>query len=303
MKNTILVVGSVALDSVRTIHGSTSRDLGGSAVHFSISASQFTPVRIVGVVGQDFPVRFRRLLKRRNICLEGLQVMSGKTFHWKGKYDRDFKNAITIATHLNVFQHFKPRLNRAHTECGVLFLANIDPDLQWDVLSQMEKPRLVACDTMNFWITLKKKSLVRLLSKVDLLFVNEEEARQLTKEYNLIKAARLLTAMGPRAIVIKRGDSGAMLFYEDQMLSIPARPVEKVVDPTGAGDTFAGGFMGYLAASSDWRNFNVLRRAMTYGTVMSSFNVEDFSVKRVGGLSGRDIRKRYNKYVSRLAIK
>ncbi|HOW88876.1 MAG TPA: PfkB family carbohydrate kinase, partial [Elusimicrobiales bacterium] len=246
MKNTILVVGSVALDSVRTIHGSTTRALGGSAVHFSLSASQFTPVRVVGVVGEDFPPKCRRLLERRNICLEGLQVMPGKTFHWKGRYDRDFKNALTIATHLNVFQHFKPRLNRAHKECGVLFLANIDPDLQRDVLDQMAKPRLVACDTMNYWISLKKKSLVRLLSRVNLLFVNEEEARQLTREYNLIKAARILAAMGPRAIVVKRGDSGAMLFYDGKVLSIPARPVEKVVDPTGAGDTFAGGFMGYL---------------------------------------------------------
>ncbi len=303
MKNTILVVGSVALDSVRTIHGRTGGDLGGSAVHFSLSASQFTPVRMVGVVGEDFPVRFRRLLKRRNICLEGLQIMPGKTFHWKGKYDRDFKNAITIATHLNVFEHFKPRLNKDHTECGVLFLANIDPDLQWDVLRQMKKPRLVACDTMNYWITLKKKSLVRLLSRVNLLFVNEEEARQLTKEYNLIKAARLLTAMGPRAIVIKRGDSGAMLFYDGKVLSIPAQPVERVVDPTGAGDTFAGGFMGYLAAASDWRSFDVLRRAMSYGTVMSSFSVEDFSVKRVSGLSRPEISGRYKQYVSTLAIK
>jgi sugar/nucleoside kinase (ribokinase family) len=156
---------------------------------------------------------------------------------------------------------------------------------------------------MNYWITLKKKSLVRLLSRVNLLFVNEEEARQLTKEYNLIKAARLLAAMGPRAIVIKRGDSGAMLFYDGKVLSIPAQPVEKVVDPTGAGDTFAGGFMGYLAAASDWRNFDVLRRAMSYGTVMSSFSVEDFSVKRVGGLSKPEISGRYKQYVSTLAIK
>jgi sugar/nucleoside kinase (ribokinase family) len=303
MKNTILVVGSVALDSVQTIHGRTTRDLGGSAVHFSLSASQFTPVRMVGVVGEDFPGRFRRLLKRRNICLEGLQVLPGKTFHWKGKYDRDFKNATTIATHLNVFEHFKPRLNDVHTECGVLFLANIDPDLQWDVLRQMEKPRLVACDTMNYWITLKKSSLVRLLSKVNLLFVNEEEARQLTKEYNLIKAAKLLTKLGPRAIVIKRGDSGAMLFYDGKVLAVPAQPIEKVVDPTGAGDTFAGGFMGYLAAAPDWRNFSVLRRAMSYGTVMSSFSVEDFSVKRVSGVSKPEIRGRYENYVSALAIK
>jgi len=268
-----------------------------------MSASQFTPVKLVGVVGEDFPAPYRLLLKRRNICLKGMQVMPGKTFHWKGRYDRGLKNAITIATHLNVFEYFKPKLSRAHSSCGVLFLANIDPDLQRDVLAQMEKPRFVACDTMNYWITLKKKSLVRLLAKVNLLFVNEEEARQLTKEHNLIKAARLITKMGPQIVVIKRGDSGSMLFYGGEVLAMPARPIEKVVDPTGAGDTFAGGFMGYLAAAPDWRNFRVLKRAMAYGTVMSSFSVEDFSVKRVGKLSKADMHDRYKKYVSSLSIK
>ena len=302
MKNTILVVGSVALDSVKTVYGRTERALGGSAVHFSMSASQFSPVKLVGVVGEDFPAPYSRLLKRRNICLKGMQVMPGKTFHWKGRYDRGLKNAITIATHLNVFEHFKPRLSSAHSACGVLFLANIDPDLQRDVLGQMEKPRLVACDTMNYWIALKKKSLVRLLSKVNLLFVNEEEARQFTKEHNLIKAARLITKLGPQIVVIKRGDSGSMLFYGGEVISMPARPIEKVVDPTGAGDTFAGGFMGYLAAAPDWRNFSVLKRAMAYGTVMSSFSVEDFSVKRVGKLSKSDMYDRYKKYVRSLSI-
>ena len=172
MKNTILVVGSVALDSVETIHGSTKRALGGSAVHFSLSASQFSPVQMVGVVGEDFPTPFRRFLKRPNICQKGIEVMPGKTFHWVGRYDRDYKNAETIATELNVFQHFKPKLDGGHTRCGVLFLANIDPDLQWEVLKQMGKPRLVACDTMNYWISLKRKSLIRLLSRVNLLFVN-----------------------------------------------------------------------------------------------------------------------------------
>lgn len=302
MKNTILVVGSVALDSVQTIHGRTSRALGGSAVHFSVSASQFAPVRIVGVVGEDFPAPFRSLLKRRNICVEGVEVMPGRTFHWKGSYDKDFKNATTIATHLNVFEFFKPKLSPSHSECGVLFLANIDPDLQWEVLRQMDNARLVACDTMNYWITLKKNSLKKLLSRVNLFFVNEEEARQLTKEHNLIKAARLLARMGPQIIVIKKGDSGSMLFYDGEVLSLPAHPVEKVVDPTGAGDTFAGGFIGCLAASSDWRDFGVLKRAMAYGTVLSSFNVEDFSVRRTVKLSKSDINDRYKKYVKALSI-
>ncbi|HAH31322.1 MAG TPA: sugar kinase [Elusimicrobia bacterium] len=302
MKKNILVVGSVALDSVQTIHGRTSKALGGSAVHFSISASQFAPVRIVGVVGEDFPSSFCRLMKRRNIDLEGMQVMPGKTFHWRGRYDKDFKNAITIATELNVFEHFKPSLSPSHSKCGVLFLANIDPDLQWDVLRQMDRPRLVACDTMNYWITLKKKSLEKLLSRVNLFFVNEEEARQLTKEHNLMTAAKLLAKMGPQIVVIKRGDSGSMLFYGGETLSIPAQPIEKVVDPTGAGDTFAGGFVGYLAASPDWRNINVLKRAMAYGTVLSSFSVENFSVRRTEKLSKSDISARYRKYVQSLSI-
>jgi len=302
MKKNILVVGSVALDSVETIHGCTRKGLGGSAVHFSISASQFSPVRIVGVVGSDFPSRFRALLKRKNIDLEGMQEMPGKTFHWKGRYDKDFKNACTIATHLNVFEHFKPCLGPDHKKCGVLFLANIDPDLQRDVLAQMDGPRLVACDTMNYWISLKKPSLVKLLAGVNLFFVNEEEARQLTGEHNLMKAARLLAKMGPQAVVIKRGDSGAMLFYKGEVLAIPAQPIERVVDPTGAGDTFAGGFVGYLAAAPDWRDFGVLKRAMAYGTVLSSFNVENFSVRRTEKLRKAEIADRYAKYVKSLSI-
>lgn len=302
MEKNILVVGSVALDSVSTVHGSTTRALGGSAVHFSISASKFAPVRIVGVVGEDFPAAYRNLLRRRNIDLEGMQVLPGKTFHWKGRYDKDFKNAQTIATDLNVFEHFKPRLSAAHSQCGVLFLANIDPDLQRGVLRQMKHARLVACDTMNYWITLKKNSLKRLLAGVNLFFVNEEEARQLTGEHNLIKAAKLLVKMGPQAVVIKRGDSGALLFYRGEMLAMPAMPIEKVVDPTGAGDTFAGGFLGYLAAAPDWRDFNILRRAMAYGTVMSSFNVENFSVRRTEKLSKAAICERYRAYVGSLAV-
>jgi sugar/nucleoside kinase (ribokinase family) len=302
MEKNILVVGSVALDSVKTIHGSTSRALGGSAVHFSLSASQFAPVRVVGVVGKDFPAPYRTLLRRRRIDLEGLQVMPGRTFHWKGAYDRDFKNATTIATELNVFEHFKPSLSRDHSRCGVLFLANIDPDLQRSVLAQMAGPRLVACDTMNYWISLKKASLQKLLKGVNIFFVNEEETRQLTGQYNLITAARRLLKAGPQALVVKRGDSGAMLFYKEHMLSLPAHPVEKVVDPTGAGDTFAGGFMGSLAAEKDWRGIESLKRAMAYGTVLSSFSVENFSVRRTGGLSRAEIAARYKAYTGGLSV-
>ncbi len=302
MKNTILVVGSVAVDSVETVHGRAERALGGSAVHFSMAACQFAPISVIGVVGEDFPKKYRAIMDRKNVNLSGLKTMAGKTFHWKGRYDRDFKNAVTIATHLNVFERFKPKLYFFHKMCETLFLANIDPDLQSDVLRQMRKPGLVACDTMNYWISSKKPSLKKLLSKVDIFFVNEEEARQLSGEYNLIKTAGMLFSMGPKVIVIKKGDSGSMLFFEDEILALPAYPVDKVVDPTGAGDTFAGGFMGYLASCGNWRNFDALRRAMTYGTVMSSFNVEDFSVRKTANLTKLEIYTRYVKYVQSLAI-
>ncbi|MFH1619067.1 MAG: PfkB family carbohydrate kinase [bacterium] len=302
MKNSILVVGSVALDSVQTAHGRTTKALGGSAGHFSMAASQFAPVSIVGVVGEDFPEEFRRMLERKNINLDGMKMVPGKTFHWKGSYDKNYRNATTISTQLNVFEHFKPELHEAHKACEILFLANIDPDLQMSVLRQMKKPSLVACDTMNYWISLKRNALRRLLSMVHLLFVNEEEARQLTKEHNIIKAARLLTRMGPRIIIIKKGDSGAMLFYGGRILALPAYPVEKVVDPTGAGDTFAGGFLGYLGTCANWTDFGALKKAMAYGMVFSAFNVEDFSVRRIFRLTRAEIGGRYSKYVELLSI-
>ena len=302
MKKNILVVGSVALDSVKTIHGSTKRALGGSAVHFSLSASQFSPVKLVGVVGKDFPASFRRLLTRRNIDLKGMQVLPGRTFHWEGLYDRDFKNASTIATHLNVFEHFKPKLSHEHSKCGVLFLANIDPDLQLDVLGQMAKPRLVACDTMNYWISSKPDALRELLAKVNIFFGNEEEAKKLTKQPNALRAANVISEWGPSVVVIKKGEHGAVLKAGNKFYVFPAFPLEAVKDPTGAGDTFAGGFMGYLAATGAYDDVDALKRAMLYGTVMASYNVEDFSTRVLEGLTRAKIEERFHDFLDRLAV-
>jgi len=299
----VIVVGSVALDSVSTVKGETKKALGGSASHFSLAASNFAPVHVIGVVGTDFPDAFRKVLARRQINLDGLKVVDGKTFHWKGSYDKDFRNATTIATELNVFENFKPVLSSKDRSHNVVFLANIDPDLQMDVLRQLKSPRLVACDTMNYWIERKKASLIRLLKKVHILFINEEEIRQLTGQYNLIAAGRRVLKMGPRVIIIKKGDSGAMLMTAKHIITVPAFPVESVTDTTGAGDTFAGGFIGSLARSGKWNDIEELKRAMAYGTIMSSFNVEDFSVHRVSRLKMAEIKKRLAAFVKSLSVK
>jgi len=303
MAKSILVVGSVALDSVKTSMGETDHALGGSAVYFSLAASEFAPVRVVGVVGDDFPASGRKLLSGKGIALDGLEtVAGGKTFHWAGTYDKDFRVATTLKTELNVFQSFRPKLGEKEKNCEILFLANIDPDLQLSVLSQMRAPKLVACDTMNFWISGKKASLVRLLKHVDIFFINEEEIRQLTGEYNIIKAGRKTMKMGPQALVVKKGDCGAMLFFKDSIVPVPACAVEDVKDPTGAGDSFGGGFMGSLAAARRWDTLPELTKAMFYGTVIASFNVESFSVKRLGSLSRAELHSRFRKFTGLLKV-
>jgi len=303
MKNRILVVGSVAIDSVSTVCGKVEKALGGSAVYSSIAASLFSPVRLVGVAGTDFPEKYVRLLKNKKVDVSGLEIVPGKTFFWKGSYDKDFRNAVSHDTQLNVFETFNPKVSAGNANCEVLFLANIHPVIQLDVLGQMKNPLITACDTMNYWISREKKHLLRLLKKIDVLFVNEEEARQLSGQHNLIKAAKLIRAMGPEVLVIKKGDNGAMLFTGSGIFSMPAYPVVKVADPTGAGDTFAGGFMGFLAScGSGWRRTDSLKKAMAHGTVMSSFNVEKFSVSGTCGLKASDVRKRYAGYVGSLRI-
>lgn len=291
----ILVVGSVAFDSVETPFGKVENVLGGSATYFSTSASFFTDVNLVAVVGEDFPQEHLEFLKSRNIDLRGLDREGGKTFHWKGKYGYDLNEAQTLETHLNVFESFKPQIPAAYRDTEFLFLANIDPELQMEVLSQVERPRVVACDTMNFWISSKPDALKAVIEKVDIFIINEGEARQLTQEANLTKAARKILDMGVKTLVVKRGEYGVLMFTSHSVFAAPAYPLEDVYDPTGAGDTFAGGFMGYLANTGDTSEAGV-RQAVIFGSVMASFNVEDFSLERLKRLEYREIETRYRSF-------
>lgn len=288
----ILVVGSVALDTVQTPFGNIEEGLGGSATHFSMSASFFSPPYLVGVVGQDFPDSHLELLASKKINLEGLQKVNGKTFRWKGKYDFDLNTAHTLDTKLGVFETFSPEIPSQHRNKEILFLANIDPELQLKMIEQASSPKLIAMDTMNFWISGKKPQLLKTISQVNMLLINESEARQLTDETNLVKAARKIQAIGPQTIAIKRGEYGALLFHQKEIFSAPALPLEDIKDPTGAGDSFAGGLIGHLAKSSDL-SFENLKKAAIYGSVMASFNVEDFSLDRLKRLTQEEIKTRY----------
>mgnify|MGYP001279775869 CR=1 FL=1 len=291
----ILVVGSVAFDSVETPFGQGNEVLGGSATYFSTSASFFTGVRLVAVVGDDFPSTHREFLSSRDIDLAGLQVASGRTFRWKGRYGYDLNEAETLATHLNVFEGFRPEIPESFRDTEIVFLANIDPELQLEVVSQVRRPRLVACDTMNFWISGKRDALIRTLGHVDILVINEGETRQLAGEANLVKAARAVLAMGPKTLVVKRGEYGVLVFGAHSIFSAPAYPLEEVFDPTGAGDTFAGGFIGYLAATGDFSDAT-MRKATVFGSVMASFTVEDFSLDRLRSVTWAEIEDRFRKF-------
>lgn len=291
----LLVVGSVALDSVETSAGKRERILGGSASYFSVTASYFTRPQLVAVVGEDFPDEHVEFFRRRGVDLDGLEHVAGRTFHWKGSYSKDFSSRTTLDTQLNVFADFEPKLPESYRNAELVFLGNIAPKLQLRVLEQMRKPRLVALDTMNFWIEKRRDDLDRVLKLVDLLLLNDEEARQLAGEQNLTRAARVIRSMGPRTVIVKRGDSGALLFHEGGVFAAPAYPLEEVVDPTGAGDTFAGGFMGYLAHADDLAAPSV-RVAMIYGSVMASFCVEAFSLDRLRGLTSAEISDRFRAF-------
>jgi len=289
----LLVVGSVALDSVETPFGKVQEALGGSATYFAYSASFFTQVRLVAAVGEDFPESHRRLLADRGVDTAGLKTAKGRTFRWTGQYGYDLNEAKTLDTQLNVFASFRPTLDDGLRTAPFLFLANIDPELQHDVLHQMkDRPRLVALDTMNFWIQGKQAALRRVLAEVDVVTINDGEARQLASEPNLVRAARAIAGMGPRTVVVKRGEYGALMLTDGAFFFVPAYPLESVYDPTGAGDTFAGGFMGYLAAQ-ERVDAGAMRRALVYGSVMASFTVEDFSLKRLTRLKPADIAERY----------
>ncbi|MEI8350510.1 MAG: PfkB family carbohydrate kinase [Candidatus Omnitrophota bacterium] len=287
----ILVVGSVALDTLKTPFGSCCDCLGGSATYFSMSAIHFAPVNLVAVVGEDFPAKHLSLLRRKGINLEGLVTAPGKTFRWEGEYGFDCNSAKTIATHLNVFASFNPEIPEAYRDGKYVFLANIDPDIQERVLRQVHNPKLIACDTMNHWIESKRASLVPFLKKVDLLFLNDAEARQLSGEHNLLKAAKAIIRLGPKRVIVKKGEHGALLVSKQSLYSVPAFLLEEVFDPTGAGDTFAGGVMGYIAQRGRLDEAT-LRKAIVYGTVMATFTVEDFSLNRLATVTKNDIAKR-----------
>ena len=291
----ILVVGSVAFDSVETPFGRGENVLGGSATYFSTSASFFTDVNLVAVVGEDFPQEHVDFLTSRNIDLKGLSREAGKTFHWQGKYGYDLNEAQTLATHLNVFETFKPRIPADYCASDYLFLANIDPELQMEVLSQVKRPRIIACDTMNFWISSKPEALKRVIEKVDIFIINEGEARQLSGEANLVKAANKLLDVGVKTLIVKRGEYGVLMFTRTSVFAAPAYPLEEVFDPTGAGDTFAGGFMGYLSNTGDLSEDGI-RQAIIFGSVMASFNVEDFSLNRMKTLGYGEIEDRYRSF-------
>ncbi|HEX6631772.1 MAG TPA: PfkB family carbohydrate kinase [Gemmatimonadaceae bacterium] len=297
----VLVVGSVALDSVETPFGKADDVLGGSATFFSASASHLTPVQLVGVVGDDYPVERLQALAERRVDLAGLQREEGSSFRWRGRYRHDLNTAETLETHLGVFSHFRPTIPEQFRKAPYVFLANIDPRLQLDVLSQVERPKLVACDTMNFWIESRRPDLLALLERVDLITLNDAEARQLTEQSNLVRAARWIMDRGPSHVVIKKGEHGAFMFTRETIFFAPAYPLESVFDPTGAGDSFAGGFMGYLASTDDLSEAN-LRRAVIFGSAMGSFAVERFSVERLLELDARAIRRRVREFQKLVAF-
>ena len=293
----ILVVGSVALDSVQTPFGKVDDALGGSATYFAAAASLYERVSLVAVVGADFPQQHIDFLHSRNVDLGGLQRVEGKTFRWKGRYDYDLNRAQTLDTQLNVFASFHPRLPEHYRDAQYVFLANIDPELQSEVARQIKSPKLIALDTMNYWIDYKKDKLSEAMSLADIVLMNEAEAREYGNTFSLIRAARKILALGPRAVIVKKGEYGAALFADgadmvSQYFFAPAYPLEKIADPTGAGDTFAGGVIGYLAKHND-TSMEALKRAIIHGSVAASFTVEAFSVDRLKSLTLDDIAERY----------
>lgn len=296
---TVLVVGSVAYDSVKTPNGSREDSLGGSATYFSIGISRFAPVSLIAVIGEDFQERHIELLRSRDVDVSGLQRQKGKTFRWAGEYfSADLNARTTLDTQLNVFADFSPKLNAEQRRSSYLFLANIDPELQLDVLDQMEqRPELVALDSMNFWIDGKRHALDSIVREADVLFMDEREARDYAQEGNLVTAARSIMAVGPSAAVVKRGEHGVLVFAGDSIFSAPAFPLDHVVDPTGAGDTFASGFMGYIAATGDTTT-DGFRRAAILGSVMGSFCVQGFSVEKILTLTMQDIEDRFRAFTN-----
>jgi len=297
----LLVVGSVALDTLETPRGRAPDVLGGAATYFAVAASFFGPVRLVAVIGDDFPRAELDWFTRRGIDLAGLEVQKGKSLRWSGRYHEDMNVRDTLSFEPNVFEHFSPELPAAYRDSPFVFLANIAPKLQARVLDQVTQPRLVAADTINFYIENAHDDLVQLLKRVPLLMINDEEARMISGERNVLRAARRILTMGPTSLMIKRGEYGVMYFSGDSVFAVPAYPLEDVFDPTGAGDTFAGGVMGYLASSGDLSTAGI-RRAIVYGSVLASFTVEAFSLERLRSLTREEIDRRYRQFISLTAF-
>lgn len=291
----VLVVGSVALDTIETPFGMAHDTVGGSATFFSAAASLFCGVQLVGVVGDDYPIDELRFLERRGVDLSGVERQGGESFRWSGVYSYDLNSRETRETRLGVFADFQPKLPEHFRDAPWLFLGNIDPELQLDVLEQMRAPRLVACDTMNFWIQGKRDALLTLLKRVNLLMVNDSEARELSGDHNLLRAARWIQRHGPQMVVVKKGEHGAILFTPDLVFYAPGFPLEDVYDPTGAGDAFAGGFVGYLARCGGVQPED-LRRAMIYGSALGSFSVERFGVERLIHVTGQEVHDRVRQF-------
>jgi sugar/nucleoside kinase (ribokinase family) len=291
----LLVVGTVAYDSIETPFGKVDNVLGGSALHFAGAASFFTDVGMVAVVGEDFDLDEIGYLKERNVDMRGIKVHQGRTFRWEGRYGYDLNQAITLKTELNVIERYRPHVPKEGRDADFVFLANIDPELQAHVIEQVKPSAVIALDTMNYWIESKYDVLMDVVARVDMLVINEAELRQISKEHSLVKASRKLMEHGPRCIVAKRGEYGVFMMTKDEIFLAPAYPLEDVFDPTGAGDTFAGGFMGYLANVGE-ATPEAAKQAIIMGSVMASFNVEDFSVKRLRDLANDEIRERYRSF-------
>ncbi len=290
----ITVVGSIAIDNVITPFDKKENILGGSASFFSLASSYLTDVRIIGVVGRDFDERFLNILNEKNVDISNIVVKDGRTFHWEGSYNYDLSDPVTLNTELGVFMDFKPSVPHLFKN-DTLFLANIDPDIQLDVLKQMKAPKLIALDTMNFWIEKKKNRLIKVIEKSDVFIINESEVRLLTGESSIFSAAKKIFEFGARILVLKRGAYGATMFTDSLFFMIPAYPLENVIDPTGAGDSFAGGFLGYLDNSGDFSDVN-LKKALVFGNIMASFAVESFGVDRLLSINAGEIKSRFNKF-------
>ena len=297
----LVVLGTVALDTVKTPRGKRINMLGGSAAHFSMAARFFIPVNLVAVVGEDFPQRHIDFLRKKGINLTSLRKESGKTFRWEGEYQGDMNAAFTLNTELGVLSAFHPEISPEQKKMKYIFLANVDPDIQGRLLDSIQAPKLVALDSMNYWIKHKRDSLLRLLKRVDIFVANDAEARELSGRHNLIEAAAKLRKLGPKIVLIKKGEHGVLFFWDDFIFSLPAYPVRKLIDPTGAGDSFAGGFMGYLAKVKVI-NSRSIKKAIGYGTVIASYNVEGFGLERTSQLTLKEINRRFRLYRDNLIL-